>query len=493
MKTLASRFFRMNMATKSFSGYVLYVIFTIFLSLKTIATRFSRLNVAKKMLFGYLFCAFLMILMALFILSRLDQLNRINKVIINTDIPLVELTSKMKDALLAQELSANRSLNPGSTEIEPLFWKTSEEFGHLLKQMEALPNLKSLPTVRLAALHSDHDRLFKEGFEFRKDPSSSMARKIDQDVKDRRGELVQLLKKISDDARQEQNEKSRITLTIANSAIRVTAGLFIGGILLGILVAIIITRSISGAIHQLKLSAAEISGEHSDSLSPVKNRDEIGDLSQAFQLMVNRLKRLEEMYLDASPLTHLPGGIAIENLTKKRLAEGASLAFCMLDLANFKSFNDRYGYARGNEVILATARIITEAAAKHGKPQDFVGHIGGDDFVIITDPDTYEETCRNIVETFDHTIPNLYDPEDREQGYILGKTRQGKELSFPIMTISIAVVTNQTRKLKSHIEVGEIAAELKTYAKSFPKSTYVVDRRKSAPPFPRMISMNQPQ
>jgi GGDEF domain-containing protein len=246
-------------------------------------------------------------------------------------------------------------------------------------------------------------------------------------------------------------------------------------------VAIIITRSISGAIHQLKLSAEEISGEHSDSLSPVKSHDEIGDLSQAFQMMVNRLKRLEEMYLDASPLTHLPGGIAIENLTKKRLEEGAPLAFCMLDLANFKSFNDRYGYARGNEVIMETARIITEAAAKHGRPQDFVGHIGGDDFVIITDPDAYEETCGNIVGTFDNTIPNLYDPEDRERGYILGKTRQGKELSFPIMTISIAVVTNQMRKLKSHIEVGEIAAELKTFAKSFPKSTYVVDRRKSAP------------
>jgi GGDEF domain-containing protein len=480
MKTLASRFFRLNMATKSYSGYVLYVIYTVLLSLKTIAARFSRLNVARKMLFGYFFCAFLMILIALFILSRLDQLNRINKVIINTDIPLVEISNKMTDALLAQELYANRSLNPGSLEIEPLFWKTSEEIQHLLKQMEALPYRTDLPTVHLATLHSEHDRLFKEGFEIRKDPSSSLARKMDQDVKGRRGEMIQLLKKISDDARQEQNEKSRMALTITNSAIRVTAGLCIGGILLGILVAIITTRSISGAIHQLRLSAEEISGEHSDSLSPVKNRDEIGDLSQAFQLMVNRLKRLEEMYLDASPLTHLPGGIAIENLTKKRLAEGASLAFCMLDLANFKSFNDRYGYARGNEVILATSRIITEAAAKHGKPHDFVGHIGGDDFVIITDPEAYEEICNNIVETFDNTILNLYDPEDRERGYIEGKTRQGKELSFPIMTISIAVVTNQTRKLKSHIEVGEIAAELKTFAKSFPKSTYVVDRRKNA-------------
>ena len=478
MKTLPSRFFRLNMATKSFSGYVLYVFYAVLFFLKTIAVRFSHLNVAKKMLFGYLFCAFLMILIALFILSRLDQLNRINKIIISRDIPLVEITNKMRDSLLAQEIYANRSLNLGSLEIEPLFWKTSEEFGHLLKQMEALPYRTDLPTVRLAALHGEHDRLFKEGFEFLKNPSSSTARKIDREVKERRGEMIQLLKKISDDARQEQNEKSRMTLSITNSAIRVTAGLCIGGILLGILVATTITRSISGAIHQLKRSAEEIPGEQFNNLSPVGSHDEIGDLSQAFQLLVNRLKRLEEMYLDASPLTHLPGGIAIDNLTQKRLAEGAPLAFCLLDLANFKSFNDRYGYARGNEVILATARIITEAVAKHGGPRDFIGHIGGDDFVIITIPDTYEKICRKIIEAFDNTILSFYDPEDRERGHILAKTRQWKEVSFPIMTISIAVVTNRRRSLKSHIQISEIAAELKNYAKSFPKSMYVVDRRK---------------
>ncbi len=482
MKTLASRFFRLNMATKSFSGYVLYVIYTVLLFLKTIAARFSRLNIARKMLFGYLFCAFLMILMALFILSRLEQLNRINQVIINRDIPLVEMTSKMRDTLLAQELYANRSLNLGSPEIVPLFWKMSEEFEHLIKQMEALPYRTDLPIVRLAVLHGEHDRLFKEGLEYLKNPSSPMAQKYDQDIKERRGKMIQLLKKISDGAREEQNEKSRMTLSITDSAIRVTAGLCVGGILLGILVAIIITRNISGAIQQLKLSAEEISGEPSSSLSPVGNRDEIGDLFQAYQLMVKRLKPLEQMYLDASPLTHLPGGIAIENLTKKRLADGAPLAFCLLDLANFKSFNDRYGYARGNEVIMATARIIAEAAAKHGGQQDFIGHIGGDDFVIITIPDAYEEMCGKIIEAFDNTILSLYDPEDRERGHILEKTRQGKEVSFPIMTISIAVVTNQVRKLKSHIQVSEIAAELKTYAKSFPKSMYVVDRRKNDVP-----------
>jgi len=152
----------------------------------------------------------------------------------------------------------------------------------------------------------------------------------------------------------------------------------------------------------------------------------------------------------------------------------------LLDLAHFKSFNDQYGYARGNEVIMATARTITAVIGKHGNQQDFIGHIGGDDFVIITLPEAYEKICTTIIDAFDKMILDFYDPEDRKRGYILGETRQGKKISFPIMTVSIAVVTNQQRKLKSHIQVGEIAAELKTYAKSFSKSTYVIDRRRNS-------------
>jgi len=346
--------------------------------------------------------------------------------------------------------------------------------------MEVLPYRTDLPTVRLAALHGEHDRLFKEGFEILKNPSSSTARKIDREVKERRGEMIQLLKKISNDARQEQNEKSRMTLSITNSTVRVTAGLCISGILLGILVAITITRSISGAIHQLKRSTEEIPGEQFNNLSPVGNHDEIGDLSQAFQLLVNRLKRLEEMYLDASPLTRLPGGIAIENVLKKRLESSQPIAFCVLDLDNFKAFNDRYGYANGSEVIKETARIIENSVKAKGSPDDFIGHVGGDDFVVITNPDFMREISTEVISQFDRRIPDFYDPAERARGYILGKTRQGIEMQFPIMTISIAIVTNERRKLTNPLEASEIAAELKDYAKTINKSVFVVDKRRGA-------------
>jgi diguanylate cyclase (GGDEF)-like protein len=120
--------------------------------------------------------------------------------------------------------------------------------------------------------------------------------------------------------------------------------------------------------------------------------------------MTRMLRRLEEMYLDASPLTRLPGSIAMENVLKKRIESGNPLAFCYIDMDNFKAFNDKYGYARGNEVIVATSRIIEKSAAETGAPDDFVGHIGGDDFVLITTPGHFKKSCSDILRIFDETI-----------------------------------------------------------------------------------------
>jgi GGDEF domain-containing protein len=184
------------------------------------------------------------------------------------------------------------------------------------------------------------------------------------------------------------------------------------------------------------------------------------------------------MSLDASPLTHLPGSMAIENVLKKRLKDETPLAFCQLDLSHFKAFNDRYGYARGNEAIQATAKMVTEVVKAQRDEGAFVGHIGGDDFVVITSLQGYEKICLAVIDSFDRMVLDFYDLEDRQRGFIQGETRQGQKVSFPIMTLGIAVVTNQYRVLQNHVQVGEIAAEMKNYAKSFSRSIFVVDRRK---------------
>jgi diguanylate cyclase (GGDEF)-like protein len=442
--------------------------------------QFFRLTIARKLLLGFLSSGLLTILLALIALSSLQQLNEINNRITGRDVPLIETTDKLIEALLAQELYGRRSLILGSLEMEVLFWKRSEEFKRLQKQMGDLPDVSSLPLDRLTTLHEEYNHLFEIVLEKREGVSSQAFQDYDRKIKQRQEQLIELVKGIFRDAREDQNEKSLKALRIGHSAFWIAAGLSIAGLLLGIITAMVITRNISRSINQLKLSTREISEGKFDRLPEVRNQDELGDLSQAFHRMAQRLKYLEEMYLDANPLTHLPGGVAIESLLNKRLKEDTPLAFCQLDLSHFKAFNDRYGYARGNEVIQATANIVTEVVNAQGDEGAFAGHIGGDDFVMIVSLERYEKICLTIIESFDKIIRDFYDLEDRQRGYIQGQTRQGQKVSFPIMTLAIAVVTNQSRRLQNHIQVGEIAAEMKNYAKSFPRSIFVVDRRKDS-------------
>jgi GGDEF domain-containing protein len=447
--------------------------------MKRALAKLFRLTIAKKLLLGFLSYGILTILIALIALSNLRRLNEINNRIIGRDVPLVEISDKMIETLLAQELYGRRFFILRSPEMEALFWKRSEEFKKLLRQMGDLPDVSGLPLDRLATLHEEYDSLFKTELEKKGVYSSQAVRDRDGQIRKGQEKLIRLVEGISRDARRDQNEESLNTLTVGHSAFWVTGGLSIGALFLGILIALAITRNISHSIQQLKRSTREISGGKFDHLPEVLNQDELGDLSLAFQKMAQRLKRLEEMNLDANPLTHLPGSIAIENTLKKRLEEETPLAFCQLDLSHFKAFNDRYGYARGNEVILATARVVTEAVNAQGGEGSFVGHIGGDDFVVITSPERYEMICNAVIDSFDSMVLNFYDPEDRERRCIQGETRQGQQVSFPIMTLAVAVVTNQHHRLQSHVQVGEIAAELKNYAKSFSKSIFVADRRRN--------------
>ena len=213
----------------------------------------------------------------------------------------------------------------------------------------------------------------------------------------------------------------------------------------------------------------------------LKSRDEFGEVSRSIADMAKKLKHLEKLYIAANPLSLPPGGLAIDDTIGSRLDSGRSTAVCIIDLDNFKVFNDRYGYAKGNEVIQATAAIITSAVKEWGAADDFIGHIGGDDFIVVTEPQKYEEICKTIIRHFDEQIPLLYDSEDRQKGAIVGKNRQGSEVVYPLMTISIAVVTDRDGSIKKPHILSRRAAELKEHAKSLSGSVYVIDKRQYSP------------
>ncbi len=443
-----------------------------------VAGLFLRLTIAKKMLLGYLPLAILIILISGFALSSLERLNKMNNSIVKTDVPLIEATDKMIDILLAQDLYARRYLILQSPEMLRLFWKRSKEFDETVARIRSIPDQKDVSVGRLTSLHKEYNNFFVKGLTYLEKPSSAAAKKYESQIKRKQEELIELINKMSSTAQRNQKKKTLMTSLIGTTAFRVITVLCISSILLGIGTAMLITRNISSSVHQLKLATEKISEGKFEDIPTIQNEDELGKLSNAFNEMAKRLKQLEAMCLDASPLTRLPGNIAIENTLKNRLSSGVPIAFCLLDLDDFKPFNDRYGYARGSEVIQATARVIRSAVSEQGTYEDFIGHIGGDDYVIISSPDKFKKICNAVIEKFDKMIPDFYDPEDRSLGYIISKTRQGQKMSFPIMSISIAVVTNLNRKLINPFQVGEIAAELKEYAKSLPGSIYVVDRRR---------------
>ena len=181
--------------------------------------------------------------------------------------------------------------------------------------------------------------------------------------------------------------------------------------------------------------------------------------------------------LDANPLTKLPGNVSIHEELERRLARGDPLAVCYCDLDTFKSFNDTYGFERGDEVIRETARILINILKTQGTPQDFLGHVGGDDFVLITTPAVVDAMAHAIVHEAKQSLATFYDEEARRLGYIEAKDRAGTPTRFPLLSISIAVVTNERRTLSHVAEIAQIGAELKMWAKAHGGSQVVKDRR----------------
>lgn len=187
----------------------------------------------------------------------------------------------------------------------------------------------------------------------------------------------------------------------------------------------------------------------------------------------NTLKRIERNR-GANPLTGLSGNLEIQAEINSRIEKQEPFAIIYADLDNFKAYNDAYGFAKGDIAIKMTADIIKDEIHYFGNSDDFIGHIGGDDFVLVTTPDTAENICNGVVEQFDMRIREIYSREDLDLGYIINYNRRGERREYPIMSISLVAVTNDCDFFcEDHLQVAAIAAELKKKAKSLPGSNFV--------------------
>ncbi len=178
-----------------------------------------------------------------------------------------------------------------------------------------------------------------------------------------------------------------------------------------------------------------------------------------------------------SPTTRLPGNLFIEQELRRRIDSNDPFAVLYIDADHFKAYNDVYGFGHGDTIIRFIAHTIVDAIRTQGGPEDFVGHIGGDDFVAITQDEHVDAVATAILEAFDRGIRKYYNERDARTGYIETRDRRGSLDRFPIMTLSIAALSNKVRPLTDYGQIGEIAAELKSKAKAIPGSSFVKDRR----------------
>jgi len=199
-----------------------------------------------------------------------------------------------------------------------------------------------------------------------------------------------------------------------------------------------------------------------------------GELVARVQTALRRNRQLRA----TSPLTGLPGNFEIEARLDARLADGDDFALLHIDLDNFKAYNDHYGFLRGDRAIVVTANTVVQAIADVPEAGAFVGHIGGDDFAVVCDALYADSLAQLVVERFDAQVPDLYDADDRDAGYIEYVDRSGEKQRHAFLTVSIGVASTLVRSFTSAVEAASVAVELKRYAKAVDGSAWRMDRRR---------------
>jgi diguanylate cyclase (GGDEF)-like protein len=185
-----------------------------------------------------------------------------------------------------------------------------------------------------------------------------------------------------------------------------------------------------------------------------------------------QIRRVQQNYL--SPLIGLPGGLQVELAIKQKLKGQEPWSILYLDLDNFKAFNDVYGFLTGNDLIRLVGRICQRVVRDFGNADDFVGHIGGDDFVVVTTPDRAGILCKQVSAAYKEESAVYYRAEDLRRGSISGVDRKGRIYQFPLVSLSIGVINNPLRSSHSLEEVSYLAAEAKYYAKQSTSNVYHV-------------------
>jgi diguanylate cyclase (GGDEF)-like protein len=429
-----------------------------------------RLTLVKKLIISFLISGICMLTGLVYAVSGLKNMHQMEVEIAGKDLAAATITINLREMMHAQERYVGRYEILHQPELLELYNHNSEKIRARLETLE-----KVYSGVGLKELVSGYnyysalcERVFT-GYPADETALRLAAGKVASALDVIRTEQQ---KTLTDKLKEEDEQESRVVTW--------TIGLASSGALVSFLIAFLMIYSFSTSIGKLQKATHRIAAGDFDHDPGILSGDEIGALAQDFKRMGERLKELEQLSLDASPLTRLPGNIAIERCINRRLREKLSFAMCYLDLDNFKSYNDRYGYIRASEVLKKTGEVIHEAVKRLNDPDAFIGHIGGDDFVVVIDARLAKSACQQIIADFDAMIPSYYSEEDRVAGCIDGVDRYGVSRIFPLISMSIAVLSCQPGNYTTAAEIATAAASVKDRVKESSGSNYIIVRESGA-------------
>lgn len=434
-----------------------------------------RLTVTQKIVAGYLVVALFSLAAILFALNDIQQQVEISGDLVNRDFQAITLVRDLRENILAQERLEQQILILKDDELLELLKGRQQQFDDLWLELafldlEETVELKA-PAEELAAEREKIISLL----------AGKKRRTSETYIKTRIAPLrLTLLNGLDDLAKVREVLIDAALLTLNRDSLiayRITLILLILGIALGGGVAYRVVRSITRSINHLSEAARQASDGRFDFTLDEFGRDEFGFLANEFLSMGKRLLDLKSQLLDANPLTHLPGNLAIDHELERRIVSLEPFAHVYIDLDHFKAYNDRYGYQKGSEVIARVGDIVQETVGKLGNPEDLVGHIGGDDYLLLTTPEKSEELADAIISRFDH-MTDIYTEEDIKNGYYEGVDRFGDHRRYPLMSISIAIILSENMDYPTAQEISAECAKMKEHLKNLPGSNYLVDRRR---------------
>ncbi len=436
-----------------------------------------RITVTGKIVAAYLLLALFSMIAMAYALNSLHRQTTVSRQLVDVDMRAAALARELQAGLLAQERLEKQFLILKQDEVMNLLKEKYAAAASGWKEFIVLVE----PATRHALephfrTHSDNITQFLGLLESGNiKPAQGFYK---ESFLPRQLQLFDALKEFRD-AQQVRTDGALASLSKESSrAYEVTMLLLLLGVVLATPVAASVILGMHHSLRRLTEATHEIASGNYDLNIDVSQNNEFGQLTRAFLDMGRKLRELEARNLDANPLTHLPGNMVIQQRVEELLQQGTPFAHAFVDLDNFKVYNDRYGYHKGSDVISMVGDLIEQVLLDEGNDSDFIGHIGGDDYIFLTTPDRVEHLAKTVIDLFDVRIRDLYNDEDRIAGSFIGQDRFGVERRFELMTISIAIICSDTSRYTSAAAISHECAKMKEHLKRLPGSNYLIDRRK---------------